>query len=131
MTTSQFGFSKLIVADLEKSVTFYKDVCGFTELARVDAEIEGRAIREIMFTTASPGAATFVLLNYPDAPQLVQGETILGIITSDVAGFVKKAERAGGRVVQMPKTMAEHGVKVAFVRDNEGHLIEVVEMLAK
>ncbi|MBY0511834.1 MAG: VOC family protein [Rhodospirillaceae bacterium] len=128
---NHFGFTKLVVADLEKSAAFYKATAGFTEQARVDDAIEGRRIQEIMFNPTTPGASTFVLLSYPDAPKPVQGELITGFITDDIAGFVQRAERAGGRITEAPHAKPEHGVKVGFVRDPEGHLIEVVEMLAK
>ena len=130
MNSIHFSFTKLVVADLEKCAVFYKAAAGLTELARVDATIEGRAIREIMFKATAAGGSTFVLLNYPDAPAAVQGEVILGFMTDDIAAFVKNAAAAGGRIVEAPKTQAQHGVKVAFVRDIEGHLIEVVELLA-
>ena len=129
MTADHFGFTKLVVGDLEKSATFYKSVCGLTEMARVDAEIEGRAISEIMFNGTAPGAGTFVLLAYKDTPAPTSGELILGFITQDVDAFVARARAAGGSVAQAGTAQPEHGVKVAFVRDNEGHLIEVVEML--
>lgn len=129
MTLRHFGFTKLIVADLEKSAAFYKAVAGLTELARVNATIEGRPIHEIMFNATAPGASTFVLLHYPDAPKPAQGEVILGFVTDDITTFVRNAASAGGKVVEAPSTQAEHGVKVAFVRDIEGHLIEVVEQL--
>ena len=42
-----------------------------------------------------------------------------------------KLVRAIVTVVAPMRTQPEHGVIVAFVSDNEGHLIEVVEMLPK
>ena len=68
MATDHFGFTKLIVGDLERSADFYKSVCELTESGRVDATIEGRRISEIMFNATGQGAATFVLLTYPDDP---------------------------------------------------------------
>jgi len=129
MATDHFGFAKLIVGDLERSAAFYLSVCELTEMARVDATIEGRAISEIMFNATGQGAATFVLLAYRDTPAPKSGELILGFITKDIDAFVTRALAAGGSVVQMAVAQPEHGVKVAFVRDIEGHLIEVVELL--
>jgi predicted enzyme related to lactoylglutathione lyase len=129
MATDHFGFTKLVVGDLEKSAAFYKSVCELTEMARVDAAIEGRPISEIMFNATGQGAATFVLLTYKDAPTPRAGEVILGFITQDVDAFVARARAAGGSVAQEAMRQPEHGVKVAFVRDVEGHLIEVVELL--
>ena len=129
MATDHFGFTKLIVADLERSANFYKSVCELTELARVDAAIEGRPISEIMFNATGQGAATFVLLSYADAPDPKGGEVIIGFITNDAGAFVSRAQAAGGSIAQDIVNQPEHGVKVAFVRDVEGHLIEVVELL--
>jgi catechol 2,3-dioxygenase-like lactoylglutathione lyase family enzyme len=129
LTNDHFSFTKLVVGDLEKCADFYKDVCGLTELARVTAEIEGRAIHEIMFHPTADGASTFVLLTFPDAPKPAGGEVILGFVTPDIEAFVKRTIAAGGRLTQPIASQPQHGVKVAFVRDIEGHLIEVVEML--
>lgn len=129
MAADHFGFTKLVVGNLERSASFYKSVCELTEQGRVDATIDGRAISEIMFHATAPGAASFVLLSFFDTPEPGGGEVILGFVTPDVHAFVARARAAGGTVVEDVKSMPEHGVKVAFVKDIEGHLIEVVELL--
>lgn len=126
---NHFGFTKLIVNDLEKSATFYKDVCEMTELARVEAEIAGRGIKEIMFNATATGGATFVLVKFLDTNKPSSDELILGFITDDLEAFVERTKKAGGKVVEEIQSQPEHGVKVAFVTDIEGHLIEVVELL--
>jgi predicted enzyme related to lactoylglutathione lyase len=126
---AHFSCTKLVVADLEKACTFYKSVFGLTEQNRVNAAIEGRPISEIMFNPTAPGGATFVLLAYTDTSTPSLSESITLFITPDLAGLLKKALAAGGQVVDEMRDMPEHGVKVAFVRDVEGHLIEVVELL--
>jgi predicted enzyme related to lactoylglutathione lyase len=126
---AHFSCTKLVVADLEKACAFYKAVFGLTEQNRVTAAIEGRPISEIMFNPTAPGGATFVLLAYTDTPTPSLSESITLFITPDLAGLLKKARAAGGQVVDEMRDMPEHGVKVAFVRDVEGHLIEVVELL--
>lgn len=127
---AHFGFTKLIVQDLEKSADFYKEVCGLTELARVSAAVNDRKIEEIMFNPTGPGTATFVLWKWLDREANVTDETILGFQTADIAAFVDRTRAAGGKVVQEIVPMPEHGVKVAFVTDPEDHLIEVVELLS-
>ena len=126
---AHFSCTKLIVADLEKSCAFYKSVFGLTEQNRVDAAIEGRPISEIMFNPSAPGGATFVLLAYTDTAAPALSEAITLFIVPDLAGLLEKARAAGGRIVDEMRDMPEHGVKVAFVRDVEGHLIEVVQLL--
>ena len=126
---AHFGCTKLIVADLEKACAFYKSVFGLTEHNRVNAAIEGRPIGEIMFKPTAPGGATFVLLAYTDTQTPALSEAITLFITPDLAGLLQQVPGAGGRIVDAMRDMPEHGVKVAFVRDVEGHLIEVVELL--
>ncbi|MBK6510743.1 MAG: VOC family protein [Haliea sp.] len=125
---AHFGFTKLLVRDLEKSARFYTDVCGLTELARVEASIAGRPIREIMFNTTGEGAAMFVLLNFMDDEGAPGKDVILGFQTDDVAAFVQRAVDAGGKIVDPVRDDPEHGVMVGFVSDPEGHLIEVVQV---
>ena len=128
MAGTHFGFTKLLVNDLEASAAFYREVAGVQELVRVDDQIAGRPIREIMFHPTAEGGATFVLLQFVDQPTS-GSDVILGFQTDDVEAFVQRAVSAGGQVVDPVKSMPEHGVKVGFVRDIEGHLIEVVELL--
>lgn len=127
-TQAHFGFTKLLVQDLEKSARFYADVCGLTELHRVEAEIAGRPICEIMFNPTAPAAAMFVLLKFMDDKGSAGNDVILGFQTDDVTAFVQRAVAAGGKIVDPVRDNPEHGVKVGFVSDPEGHLIEVVQV---
>ena len=129
MSNASFGFTKLVVGDLEKAAAFYKSVCGLTEQARVEDKLGGRAISEIIFTPAHQGGASFVLLSYPDTPNPSSGEVILGFATPDVDALVSRVLAGGGAVVDAAVSRPDHGVKVAIVKDPEGHLIEVVQIL--
>jgi len=124
-----FGFAKLVVGDLEKTASFYKAVFGLTEQARVDSAIDGRVIREILFKPTAPGGATLVLLTFPDMPDPVSSEVILGFTTADMSALLERTRIAGGTIVEEAARRPEHGVTVAFVRDVEGHLIEIVQPL--
>jgi predicted enzyme related to lactoylglutathione lyase len=126
---AHFSCTKLVVADLEKACAFYKSVFGLTEHNRVNAAIEGRPISEIMFHPTAPGGATFVLLAYTDTTAPASSEAITLFITPDLAALLEKVQAAGGTIVDAMRDMPQHGVKVAFVRDVEGHLIEVVQLL--
>jgi lactoylglutathione lyase len=125
-----FGFTKLVVGDLERSVAFYRAVCGVTETGRVDAAIGGRGISEVLFAPTATGAATLVLLAFHDEPKPVSGEAILGVVVSDIDAFFARAVAAGGRVVEAVHAMPELKIRVGFVTDVEGHLIEAVEQVA-
>lgn len=129
--TSHFGFTKLVVQDLEGTAAFYKDVAGLVEMARIQDTVGDRQIDEILFNATGEGGATFVLFKFLDRDAPAQDEVILGFQTSDLEAFVERVQKAGGNVVQPIEVKEAHGVKVAFVTDPEGHLIEVVELLAK
>ena len=126
---ANFSFSKLLVADLDKAAAFYRDVCGLVEQMRYDSAINGRPISEITFLPTYPGGGSLTLLTFNDAPKVVRGELILGFTTNDLAAFVARVEKAGGRVTDPIRTIKEHNLRVAFVEDTEGHLIEVVQLL--
>lgn len=123
------SFTKLVVIDLEGMAAFYKAVCGLVELTRIKSNVAGRDISEIVFRRADQGGMQFVLFKYLDMERPAVDEVIVGITTDNVAAFVERATAAGGTVVAGIKDLAEHGVKVAFVKDPEGHVIEVVEYL--
>jgi lactoylglutathione lyase len=126
---SHFGFTKLVVADLDRSADFYTSVFGLTEQARIDSAIEGRPIREIMFQATAPGGAQFVLLKFMGEPAPSAGESILGFMTPDLDALVARAEAAGGRLADPIRELKQHGVRVCFLRDPEGRLVEVVQSL--
>ena len=128
--TDQFGFTKLLVVDLDKSAAFYSEVFGLKETARIESEIGGRALDEILFSPTSEGAGTFVLLKFHDATAPSANEVILGFVTPDVDSLTERAIAAGGSVVREALDYPELRVKVAFVADIEGHLIEVVQQMA-
>ena len=117
MAGEHFGFTKLVVTDLEASARFYADVFGLKETARVRADIAGRGIDEIMFDATNVGGATFVLLRFDDRSSPSADEVILGFISPDVDDVVARVTAAGGAVAQQPAAQPQHGVKVGFVTE--------------
>lgn len=126
---ARFSGTKLLVDDLDKTAAFYTAVCGLTEVGRVSSSITGRAIEEILFNFRGEGPPNFVLLKFVGAPKPSNDETINVFVTEDLAAFVARATAHGGTLAQPVRAMPEHGVKVCFVTDVEGHLMEVVELL--
>jgi len=132
---AMFSFTKLIVNDLEKMARFYDEVYGFKQLQRVKAEVEAEPIDEIIM--GPPGAQgptmteSLILFKFVNRPKVPIGEVILGFITQDLAALIERVKANGGGIVQAAKDMPEHGVRVAFLTDPEGHLAEVVQLLAK
>lgn len=123
------GFTKLIVEDLDSMSQFYASVCGFEEEGRADDQIAGRPICELYFRSTPPGTGTFTLTKFLDAPRSKSEAVILGFVASDLDRFVENAVAAGAKVIEPVQVRPEHGVKVAFVKDIEGNLIEAVEVI--
>jgi predicted enzyme related to lactoylglutathione lyase len=129
--TARFGFTKLIVHDLEKLAAFYGEAYGLHAVSRVRGEsIGGEQIDEIMLSE-DPKAAygSLVLLRYLGRGPSPDGEVILGFTTDDLPALLERVRAAGGGVHAPIREMPELGLRVAFATDPEGHLAELVEML--
>ena len=51
------------------------------------------------------------------------------MIADDIDAFVSRALAAGSELIEAVQSQPQHGVKVAFLSDVEGNIIEVVELL--
>ena len=129
--SSQFSFTKIIVADVDRLFAFYRAVFGMAETARVrqgegDAELD-----EIIMGPAGAGYSvpSLVIQRYPNRPIPAPGEATLGFIVADIDRTIKTALAAGATIDQPLRTAAEHGIRVAFIKDPDGHRIEIVQML--
>jgi predicted enzyme related to lactoylglutathione lyase len=127
--TTHFGFTKLVVHDLETCAAFYTSVLGVEEQRRVQGAVAGRPIEEILYGATAPGGASFILLRYLDSSAPAQDEVILGVWTDDIRALFDRGVAAGGSVPQPIAENPEHGVHLGFLADPEGHLIEVVQPL--
>lgn len=128
-----FSFTKLVVDDLDAMVDYYCAVFGLHRGSRNTFEkgIAGEAIDEIALV-AAPGDAygALSLLEFVNRPAAKHDEVILGFTTPDIAALLERVRSAGGSVLGPVEEMPDHGLRVAFVRDPEGHLCEVVELNA-
>jgi lactoylglutathione lyase len=130
--STNVAFTKLIVHDLEKLAAFYREVYGLQAVNRVRGEsIGGEEIDEIMLS-ADPKApfGSFVLLKYLGRAPSPTGELILGFTTDDLPALLDRVRAAGGGVHAPIKDMPELKIRVAFATDPEGHLAELVQVLA-
>jgi predicted enzyme related to lactoylglutathione lyase len=132
MSPETFSFTKLIVHDLERMAAFYRDVYGLHAVNRVRGEsIGGEEIDEIMMSP-DPGAqwASLVLLKYVARQPSPSGEVILGFTTADLPTLLERVTKAGGRIHAPLEEMPALKIRVAFATDPEGHLAELVQVLA-
>jgi predicted enzyme related to lactoylglutathione lyase len=128
--STSYSFTKLVVHDLEKMAAFYQQVYGLRQIARIQAEIAGEPIDEIILGVGSEMShSSIILLRYTQRQPPQSGEVILGWSTTDLAALLDRIRAAGGRIVQDLEPRPELNIKLAFASDPEGHLAELVQML--
>jgi len=126
-----FSFTKIIVDDLERIADFYKHTMDFREYQRHEDEVAGEAIEEIILIHGEEmgQGVPLIIWKFPDREPPVASDCILGFQTTDIDMLVDKGVAAGGTLVQTPWNDLEHGVRVAFMKDPDGRLLELVQLL--
>ena len=130
---ARFSFTKLIVNDEETMARNYHEVYGLNAIQRVQGESSaaGEPFREIIM---GPGGSmspdeSLVMFSFTGRPAPRDQECILGFVTDDLDALVARIAANGGKLVGPIKSMPEHGIRVVFATDPEGHLSENVQML--
>ena len=125
------AFTKLVVAAVDAMADYYCTVFGLHRATRerFDDGVGGEPIDEISLAE-TPGAAfgSLTLLKFEQRPAPANDEVILGFTTPDLAGVLERVKACGGTHFGKIKEMPSHGIRVAFARDPEGHLAEIVEL---
>lgn len=126
-----FGFTKIIVDDLDRIAAFYEQSMGFRQFQRVNDSVAGEPMEEIILVHGEVmgQSVPLVVWKWPKRPAPAASDAILGFQTQDVDALVAKVVAAGGSVVEAPHDKPEHGVRVAFATDPDGRLLELVQML--
>lgn len=123
-----YMFAKTFVADLEKMAAFYEAVLGLIPLQRHQDLMLGRPISEIMYQASYSGGPAFTMISYTDGNPPPPGEAVQGFVSTDLPATCDRARAHGGTVPEPIKEIPEYGIKVAFILDPEGHILEVIEM---
>jgi predicted enzyme related to lactoylglutathione lyase len=127
-----YGFTKIVVDDLDRMAAFYQQVFGYRQLVRVHSAVAGEPIEEIILVQGESygEGLPLVVWKWIERPAPAASDAILGYQTGDVDALVSRVIAAGGTVVDPPHDMPEHGVRVAFARDPDGRYLELVQSLA-
>lgn len=120
---TRLTMTKLVVENIEQVQPFYEQVCDLKEVRQIEADLNGRAIREVILT--APDSMILVLFQYLDGSPVQSGEVMLVFETDDLDAFLHRAIKAGGSVavpmVEVP------GARYVYVQDPEGHMVEAIE----
>lgn len=86
-------------------------------------------MEEIILTSGRDDDSSLIVWRYPERPTPPQGEAVIGFNVPHIEDTVRAVEAAGGIVHTEVEQMPELGFAVAFVKDPEGHLIEIAQNL--
>jgi predicted enzyme related to lactoylglutathione lyase len=130
---AKFSFTKLIVDDEERMAAYYREVYGLHVVQRVRGEsgATGESFREVIMGPdgqMSPDES-LVMFKFTDRAAPRDQESILGFTTDDLDALVARISANGGKLVGQIESMPQHGIRVVFATDPEGHLSENVQMV--
>jgi catechol 2,3-dioxygenase-like lactoylglutathione lyase family enzyme len=134
----------VVVRDLEKSTEFYCAL-GFVEGNRdteegafIDAVVGLKNAKIEWVKLKAPDGYLLELLQYHSHPEQKEiakqrsnqlGCSHLAFSVDNIGSFCEKIEEIGGSLVNPPALTNDKKVKVAYCHDNEGNLMEIVEVL--
>lgn len=128
MSAASWSFTKVVVANLDAEVAFYRDVFGLEEGHRLKGGLDGAAFEEVFFISGQR-SPILGLVSYVDRLPPQVGETVTGFSTPDIAALFERAKHHGGAIRLEPMNSEESlGFTVGLLEDPEGHLIEVLEV---
>ncbi|MCP1470424.1 putative enzyme related to lactoylglutathione lyase [Sphingobium sp. OAS761] len=127
---TRFTFTKIVVADLDSVIPFYRDAIGLRMLTRLTAPDGDYAQEEAVF--AGPGGERgpmLLLVRYLNLAAPVAGSAWTGFSVDDLDATLAAVEAGGGKIVIPRHDVPVHGLTVAVAADPEGHLIELTTPL--
>ena len=115
------------VHDLEKTVSFYKDVLGLKELRR---HTSGRG-SQLVFLKAPDGDVEIEICKFDQSGPVAVGPdlTHLAFEVDDLEKFAREAAAKGYPLSDGPHTSGSS--KIAFIDAPEGYEIELIERATK
>lgn len=142
MSAHQFSHIGICVSELERSLHFYRDVLGFTEVSRL--ELKGPVPERLLDIAGGELQAVYLkldgtvieLLYYPVAghetsatvrPMNLVGLTHLSLTVADIDAVISAIAQAGGRPLDHTRIAHEGKSKAIFITDPDGMRIELVQ----
>lgn len=130
MTALAFGFTKLVVRDVDASVDFYRGVFNMLPLHRLTSDEHEYALDEVILSLGGTSDGhRLAITRYLRRPCPPAGAAWTGFVVPDLAKTLADIEKAGGRIDVPMHANKQHGVLVALAADPDGHMIEVVQFI--
>jgi len=124
--------SMIRVSDLDRSLEFYCDTLGMTQLSRVDVESGRFTIVFISYGDDYYSGAIELTHNW-DHPANKDGYTHgngyghVAIGVPDICGTCDRLRAAGITITVEPKRLLPSAPALAFVKDPDGYAIELIQ----
>lgn len=131
MTALSFAFTKIVVSDLEASEQFYCQALGLLRVTFIEFGEGVGKLQEVILAVPNDtaGGANLQLIHFPNKNSPAPGDTVLGFMVDNVDATVSALTDAGGRITVPALEMPDHRLKLAYVADLDGHIIEIIQNL--
>ncbi|MCW1431620.1 VOC family protein [Novosphingobium sp. JCM 18896] len=127
MTAQAFGFTKLVVEDLERAELFYCEVFGLLPQHRVTTEAHEFALDEVILSRTADDHK-LILARYRNRRCPPAGSAWTGFVVADLELALASVVRSGGAIRVPIHDNPQHHVLAAIASDPDGHLIEIIQL---
>lgn len=132
VTVEAMVFTKIATNDIEGLARFCESALGFRVTARLENPMgPAHPMREFVLKLPSESVPRLILVHFPERPAIVPGEATIGLSVGDVDVAVAAALAAGGAVDVPAADLPAHGLRMAFIRTPQGHVVEFIQPLAR
>lgn len=123
-----FDHTRIRVSNLEHSIDWYCQTCGFEVLKRTDKSPSGNQLAHLQI----PGSAHSLELTYSDDYAVNVPEDLVHtcIRVDDIEAYCEKLEGLDFSLDLWPENWREkfkNGKKMAFITDPDGYEVEILE----
>jgi lactoylglutathione lyase len=123
-----FDHTRIRVSNLEKSIAWYSQTCGFEVLKRTDKSPSGNQLAHLQI----PGSAHKLELTHSDDYEVKFPEDLVHtcIRVDDISAYCEMLEKLDLKIDLWPSNWREKfadGKKMAFITDPDGYEVEILE----
>jgi catechol 2,3-dioxygenase-like lactoylglutathione lyase family enzyme len=131
MPALSFAFTKIVVGDLDAAERYYGATLGLTRVAYIEFGEGTNALQEVILAVPDSPTnwARLNLIHFPNRPVPAPGETVIGFMVDDVEKTAVAMTQAGGRITVPVRELTDYRMKLAYVADPEGQIVEILQTL--
>lgn len=128
--TGRFLHTMIRVGNLDRSVKFYTELLGMTELRRRDVPDGKYTLAFLGYGTGNAEGGGEIELTYNYGVETYEQGTAFGhlaVAVPDVAAACERVRNGGGKVTREAGPVKFGTTVIAFVEDPDGYKIELIE----